>query len=498
MNVTFPYLVTQEYLRLQCFYNGVNIFNDFYATIQIKSEVEKRCNSKIIEPDKDRVNVIVLTIDSLSRLNFHRQMPQSSRWILEKMHGVEMMGYTKLADNTFPILTAMLMGLSSDDIESHCSGTSYDYCPFVWKDFSKRGYRTAFGEDSYIISSFNFERKGFRQTPTDYYLRPLFSAEYKSMNRTPWNPHDYICFANRIQPPVLLNWTRDFIAVMKDKSHFGYFHSSGLSHDDVNWAQLLDPYIYDVLRSSFDSGYFNNTMFILMSDHGMRFGPIRETYKGRLEDSLPLLIVTFPEWFRQKYPHVMRSLRINSKRLVSAFDIHQTFLDVLDSKFDVRAPISLESQLPKAISLFEEVPMQRTCVDASIPIHMCACQAVEEGHIDSEDATMSAMALVAELNSRTEAKREKCSILTLASVLRVEIAKPVHRFGKTDFKHSIRDVTVVVLTTPGDAKFEGTVRLTNNVVTGVLGISRVNRYGNQSICVANMAELKKYCFCLNS
>lgn len=58
------------------------------------------------------LGVAVIGIDSISRLNFMRQMVKSYHFITEEMDGDVMHGFTKVGENTFPNVIPMLTGRS--------------------------------------------------------------------------------------------------------------------------------------------------------------------------------------------------------------------------------------------------------------------------------------------------------------------------------------------------------------------------------------------------
>lgn len=68
-----------------------------------------------------------------------------------------------------------------------------------------------------------------------------------------------------------------------------------------------------------------------MSDHGIRWGDIRGTYQGQLEERLPFIVMALPKQFGQQYPEALRNLKTNVRRLTTPFDLHETFNDFLDS-----------------------------------------------------------------------------------------------------------------------------------------------------------------------
>jgi len=79
-----------------------------------------------------------------------------------------------------------------------------------------------------------------------------------------------------------------------------------------------------------------------------------------------------PRTFQEKYPTEMRNLRLNSRKLTTPFDIHETLKHIL--KFDSR-PISFSpgTKLPRGISLLKSIPANRSCEDAQIETHWCSC-----------------------------------------------------------------------------------------------------------------------------
>jgi len=128
-----------------------------------------------------KLSVLVLGIDSVSRLNFYRAMPKTERYLRET-GWIGLKGYNKIGDNTFPNLMAILTGQTPQQAYSRCKPTvayKLDNCPFLWHNFRNAGYVTAYGEDETILNTFNYLKVGFVEPPTDYYLRPYMLASEK-------------------------------------------------------------------------------------------------------------------------------------------------------------------------------------------------------------------------------------------------------------------------------------------------------------------------------
>lgn len=71
------------------------------------------CNSNFfywLTQDDTELGVAVIGLDSMSRLNFMRQLSQSYRFITESLAGVVLLGFNKVGENTYPNLIPMLTG----------------------------------------------------------------------------------------------------------------------------------------------------------------------------------------------------------------------------------------------------------------------------------------------------------------------------------------------------------------------------------------------------
>lgn len=93
--------------------------------------------------NKNKYNVIIIGLDAVSRLNFHRQMPKTIDY-LQNLGAIEYHGYNKVADNTFPNLIPILSGMNVEELTNSCWPSEKDYfdnCTkyFVWSKFQKIG-----------------------------------------------------------------------------------------------------------------------------------------------------------------------------------------------------------------------------------------------------------------------------------------------------------------------------------------------------------------------
>ena len=93
------YPILDEFIQVQCFYGFKTVYSEYHSFLPKKPEVLKRIQRQILNNSKkteeNKMNVMILGIDSLSRINFHRTMKKSKR-TLDKLGGIELVGYNKV------------------------------------------------------------------------------------------------------------------------------------------------------------------------------------------------------------------------------------------------------------------------------------------------------------------------------------------------------------------------------------------------------------------
>ncbi|TDG46709.1 hypothetical protein AWZ03_006889 [Drosophila navojoa] len=453
---------------------------------------------------RERLSVMVLGIDSVSHLNFLRQMHRTSSFIRNNLSHVEFWGFNKVGDNTFPNLVPLLSGLTEQELNISCVAPmampSFDGCSFLWKRYKQAGYRTVFAEDVSSLGVFQFDRVGFRRQPTDYYFHPMMTQmEARIASNKVLNVN--VCMGGRRTADVLFEYLRKFVPKMQHELFFSFFWSVTLTHDKLNWPRLLDVQLTMTLQRLQESGVLNRTLLLLMSDHGMRWGSFRNTYQGMMEERQPLLIALYPGWLKKRYPLAIANLELNAKRLITPFDLHATLLQLLDMRNleperlqqSAAELHDADSTLQRGISLFLPVPAERNCEQADIAAHWCTCYQRKELATNDARVQRAARYLVRLINSRLSA-HSQCRTLYLNSILQALIAAPHKKIVKDITSDYGVDITLRFQTKPGLAVFESTVRMTGftSALTGT--ISRINLYGSQSYCIKD-AALKMFCYC---
>lgn len=492
----------EEFIRVDCTAGDQKVYTDFFAFPRKNPDKSERLRRS------DEVNVLLVGVDAVSRLNLHRQMPKTVKFLNTRVMAVEMLGYNKVGDNTFPNLVPVLSGLSEAELISSCwpnFKSVFDDCPMMWKQFKEAGFHTAYAEDSASIGLFNYQKIGFHKQPTDFYGQ-IFSLVSEDQIGSQKKGNTYLCVGNRLTVDVLLEVLHNFAIKLKDILSWGMFWTTSLSHDFLNYPRYGDDLHLNLMESLLEEGIFNTTIFVYLSDHGIRWGEIRETYQGYIEERLPFLWIAFPDWFEDRYTTAVRNLRTNRRRLTTPFDLHETLLDLINltnienSAIDSRSS-SLKEIKRRGISLFLPVPEGRTCKDAGITDNWCTCHTSKEITTDDTTVREASLTLVDHLNDLLHGYAE-CSKLDLYKVhsARMEVV-PLDPNEKSASKDRRVDYIVEVETVPGNGLFEATVRHNYNgeekMEVSVLDpVSRLNTYGNQSICITHYT-LKLYCYCIH-
>jgi hypothetical protein len=309
-----------------------------------------------------------------------------------------------------------------------------------------------------------------------------------------------------------MDWLKDVYNSYKNAAKFVFGFYTEISHNDNNLAETADDDIVDTLKSLHEGGYLNNTMLILMSDHGARFSDVRATLQGKQEERMPFVGFAFPKWFEKKYPDAVRNLRTNVNRLTTPFDMHATLMDML--QYSASDGYTAGKKLERSLSMFKEIPKSRTCSDAGIDPHWCACLNWHAINRDSSLVIEAGEFVVSKINEYIQIRRDICSPLKLYTVtkaLQFLPEKSLLLFKRSkdedgryadmsdDTRVSDQLLQIWVHTLPGNGLFEATLHYdmrTRSFTLPMDSISRINMYGDDAHCViTDNADLRKYCYC---
>jgi hypothetical protein len=359
--------------------------------------------------------------------------------------------------------------------------------------------------------------KGFREQPVDHYGRPFYLVAESMRTSKPY------CFGSISRLQSMLNWIRDLFDMYPSQPKFSFIFHSQYSHDSNNNLPFGDDELVEFLQLMNKNGYFDNTMFILMSDHGARFSSLlRETYQGKLEERLPFISIRMPKKFQDKYPQLMYNLRLNSHRLTTPFDLHETF----EHLFEFHSSDSYQSKTNRSYSLFQLIPENRTCLQADVEQHWCACLNWNDISINQPIIQQLGKQTIEFLNNFVSDYKNQCTKLYLYRINKANQLEANERLLKyvdsidqdgripRFHNHTLTDNLIKNLTTnltkyyqiqfetiPGYAVFEITAEynpLNQTFLLQKRRLSRINKYGQTSACIAyERPEFREICYCSN-
>ena len=496
-----------------------------YENLHHKIDNQRTKRTKTFEAETDEdLSVIIFGVDSLSRLAAYRKLPKTVDYLQNKLGGYVFKGQTKVGDHTFPNLIALFTGKTQ--IEQPEVNLNLDPCekyPLIFQNFSKLNYVTLHGEDWPEIATFNqVMPKGFTTPPTDHYLRPFFLAMRKI------SPHAYnlnnvvkflvaktainfkktspLCYGNRPNHMLVVDYYKQFLTSYKGKKKFSFTWLNELGHDFVNFFELGDNDFMEFIQWMHSEGHLDKSVLIFMGDHGSRVDEIRNTYIGRIEDRMPFLSIVIPEKLKKKYPHIHENLSKNQEKLTSTYDIFETMSDILHKKFNQTEPARKTG--PRSVSLFRKVPEKRSCADARIPHHYCACFSAKKLQTTDPFAIRLGKFVVSEILKIISHVMDQCIVVYLEKVTDAILVTNNFERKSSEERFTIRNwlfkpeekkserYMITLKVAPSNATYEATIRrqMSDGSLHIVDDIVRTNRFGKTSKCMS-VRILRDFCYC---
>ncbi len=224
-------------------------------------------------------------------------------------------------------------------------------------------------------------------------------------------------------------------------------------------------------------GILNKTMVIFGADHGVRKDfKFFNTKAGSYESRLPLMYIIPPIIFKEKYKTAFKALAFNAKhRMTSQFDLYHTLKSVLHNDYLLeRADLASNSRY-YGTSLLRVLPSGRTCEQAGIPSHYCACGSKVPISNSDPRALKAGELLIKGVNSVLESTQGKCVVYNKFRVTSANLVLPSN------------DIMLTIETRPERALLRATIRLSGGNIT-LFGIERLDSYADVTSCVSGFQE----------
>ena len=258
----------ENYIAVTC---NKNNYENVHFWFNVNSSTTTKSQTKSQKP-----SVIILVIESLSRLNYLRYLNQTRTALEDNLGNIFYLeGLNKMADNSFPNMIPLLTGrrLYSGELSGSENYGPYDDWPLIWKNYSQAGYLTSLHEDYPEFTLFNYKSNGFvRSAPTNFYPRPywmhVFQVASKLMSSlAPFNISP--CYKDRVPKVEMFLDQLERMLQQANKAVrplFAFSFYIELTHNNFNKAQTIDSHIAKFLERS--AKYLNNSVLVLMVSPG--------------------------------------------------------------------------------------------------------------------------------------------------------------------------------------------------------------------------------------
>ncbi|KAI3386833.1 hypothetical protein SNEBB_000360 [Seison nebaliae] len=474
------------------------------------------------------INIAIIACDSLSNLQFNRHGIKSREILENKFNTIQFNGINVVGDGTPSYLIPAFTGVweTTNDgyainqlIRTKTKKFVDELLPtFVFRNFTQSNYVTRWREESFEIGCFTYRMNGFQTPLTDYFDQPYVIHKEKMAKESN-------CYQKQSLLENFFGTTLQFHKTF-NKNELApvlSFQMTKIIHGVSNLPSLTrwyDEELSKFLVKFHENSLHENTILILVGDHGNRLSSMRKTQEGKQEERNPYFLIHLPVSFEKKYKTIMKTLRENSEKLVTAFDVYATLHHLLQihnnaEKNDTNLLTTwkqVHEKLSKKFknserfnSIFIPIPNNRTCTDSCIEPEWCNC-------LHWEDVTHSSKKIVQFglqfINSLLD--KHLCATYTLKHVMSVKKYSPsdtllrhvgINEKGKVDTKIKIPTVyyQVTFILLPNDAAFEVTMKEINQKLSSTISsVTRVSLYGKSSDCMlGKQVELLPICTCKN-
>lgn len=484
-SLKFGEFIDGEYIWIECFRYAFK--NKFYTQPLLLARAKDEDEFEQSFPEQRPHNVIVLGYDSVSRLNFHRQMRKTKAFLDARPNTVtELLGYNKVGLNSGPSQIPLLSGHRFRPrglYETVRKNYVDNMTRYIWADFKEAGYSTMFFEEQWNYGLFVWpEMKGFLNQPTDYWPRPIIQIIDGSSVKL--KNGGGICIGPRPAAAVYLDYVLDLLRTSR-KPMWMYPWFSELSHNDLTGASRADDLFLDFFMAMENEGFLNETIIFFISDHGFRFGDLRHTPLGRYEDQLPFGYVMVPPSFAEQRPAAMWNLKVNARRLLTTYDMHATMMEIATSSAGQRI-----TRTKHGYSLFSErIPLNRTCASAQIDFEFCSCYGVANHRVDPAFSVRLGELVVKEINDELDRNNDK-------KCLRWKLGTVSQALPLMEGTRQMNVYRVSVDTVPS-GKFEATIAIqpnSGNRLKLLSGIDRTDWFSTHAHC-AMPSSYERFCYC---
>lgn len=185
------------------------------------------------------------------------------------------------------------------------------------------------------------------------------------------------CFVNRIQSDYIFNYTLQFFKNYENDPKFAYLHLYEGHFYYPIYKQLIDGYLVRFFQNLKNNKVFEDTLVVLMGDHGFQYGEYYHSFDGYFENKHPFLMFSAPNWFMESSVVINEKLELveslgcvmrrNSNKLVTTMDINFTLENYLKKEMNEKADKSVGKHKRNLFEIIED----RECKDVNVDDFFC-------------------------------------------------------------------------------------------------------------------------------
>lgn len=315
---------------------------------------------------EDRTNVVVLQIDGMS----HRQY--------QSLYTETQTVLKSLNSRTFSFKNYWANGYNSPPNmkRMYCDDKSCD-SSHILKHFQQAGFETSWIlEYTYGLMGYPFDSSGSR------YVDKLFAGNYYNKN---WKSDltdmvggfawDEYCYMKSLRYLDLFLRDNGLQKNSKTGSHAAIVVPNVAHSSERIRAKQMDQVLAKLLRDWDRDGIMDNTIFCIVSDHGIHGSPINIFLAGEFEHRNPVFEMIVPKSFLQKHPNVETYLKHNTNAIITHFDFYKSIASLANVQtWRPAAGTNKKATEQKKYNIFmDRIPVTRTCQKAGIPDEWCNC-----------------------------------------------------------------------------------------------------------------------------
>ncbi|KAE9547226.1 hypothetical protein FO519_009562, partial [Halicephalobus sp. NKZ332] len=363
-----------DIVEVQCYYqlpseNNFDVEKAAYWNIHV--QVYKKQKSPSYN-EIQRPSVHIFLLDSVSHPEMIRSLPKTLTYLKEKFNIISFPFHslngkishhngfaTLFGKNVFSETTNE--GIYPSRPVDYKNFTHYlDEDQYIGKIFQSAGYITALCETSYTSVFAKFE--GFRKLPADHVCNPagvILDGEKKNIFIRRCDRHHGYQF----------KYLESFAKEYEGRPKFSLSWNTQLAHESLDGIYPHDDMFLEFFQSI--EKEVENSYFILMADHGPRYGDFRETSAGHRENLNPALFITLPKSIRENHPEVVNIVKQNSRKMTTHYDLFATLVEIADSK---DPKFLKEDLILYGKSLLKPLEKERSCRSLMILPDLCLCE----------------------------------------------------------------------------------------------------------------------------